>query len=698
MLLQLKLIEAIRVYIPHFDEELLDRVYRFAKNAHEEQKRASGEDYFSHPAAVALIAANMRLDFPSVLAALLHDTVEDTHVTIEAIHALFGTEIAELVDGVTKIGKVQFSSKEKYKAENFRKFIAATAGDARVLLIKLCDRLHNMRTLYHIPDPQRRRMIAAETLDIFSVLASRMGIQAVQNELEELAFAELYPEDYQRITHQIDEFCAKDVAIIDRIIHEFDTIFRERDMFPRIVGRNKTPYSIWTKLQKRHVVFEQLTDIVAFRIILPDVESCYRALGILHTCFQAVPARFKDYISTPKPNGYRSIHTTILGPLHKPVEVQIRTVDMDNMANNGKCSHWVYKKDATGRIGAEQYRWLKGILDIFQNTTAPEEILSNAQSEIFNESIFCFTPRGDLISLPVGATPVDFAYAVHTHIGNSCVGARVDGRITPLNTPLQSGSHVEILIDENQSPSALWKNFVITGKAKACIGKYIRMREKTEFVLLGQSLLQQHFSCLQEGFSYKDVMTQLVKGFECATQRGLQEAIGRGRILPSSLHQKICHMNIPLKPSVDPMPINVSDFILGIAVHHADCCHPIAQDHIVGELVPERGLVVHTSTCARAPSHKNASLPVFWGEDAPANTRMHAQLHIVVLNQPGSFAMVFNVLRDREVRISNINTTYRVLEFLDAIADIEVENKAHLAETIASLRTCPRVHSVEEIK
>ncbi|MDR2417420.1 MAG: HD domain-containing protein, partial [Holosporales bacterium] len=369
MLFQFRLIEVIRVYIPNFDEELLDRVYQFSRNAHEEQKRASGESYFSHPVAVALIAANMRLDFPSILAALLHDTVEDTHVTTETIHTLFGAEIAKLVDGVTKIGKVHFSSKEKYKAENFRKFIAATAGDIRVLLIKLCDRLHNMRTLYHIPNAQKRRVIALETLEIFSVLASRMGLQAIQNEFEELAFAELHSEEHQRITHQIEEFYAKDAEVVDRIIHEFDTIFREANMFPRIVGRNKTPYSIWNKLQKRHILFEQLTDIVAFRVILPDVESCYRALGILHTRFQAVPARFKDYISTPKSNGYQSIHTTILGSFHQPIEVQIRTVDMDNMAHNGRCAHWVYKKDPMGRIGTEQYRWLRGILDIFQSTT-----------------------------------------------------------------------------------------------------------------------------------------------------------------------------------------------------------------------------------------------------------------------------------------------------------------------------------------
>jgi GTP pyrophosphokinase len=298
----------------------------------------------------------------------------------------------------------------------------------------------------------------------------------------------------------------------------------------------------------------------------------------------------------------------------------------------------------------------------------------------------------------VKATPVDFAYAVHTHIGNSCVGARIDGRIMPLSTTLQSGSHVEILTDKNQTPSALWMNFVATGKAKTCIGKYIRTREKTEFILLGQSLLQQQLACLQEGFSHKDVIQQLSKWFGCTTQRGLQEAIGRGRILLPSLHQKICHMGIPLQPSIEPEPIDVSDFTPGIAVHHADCCNPIAQDRIVGELVSERGLVVHTSTCEHAPSEQNTRLKVFWGEDAPSNTRVHAQLHIVVLNQPGSFAMVFNILRDNEVRISNVKTTYRTLEFLDVIAEIEIENEGHLMETIASLQTCALVHKVEEIK
>ncbi|MDR0406585.1 MAG: RelA/SpoT family protein [Holosporales bacterium] len=699
MLRQFQLIEEIQKYIPEFDEALLNRAYYFAQNAHKKQKRASGEAYFSHPLTVALIAAKMRLDFPSVVTALLHDTVEDTSVTIETIQIMFGAEIATLVEGVTKIRKIRFSSQETRKSENLRKFILALSGDIRVLLVKLCDRLHNMRTLYHIPDPKKRHSIATETLEIFAVLASRIGLQTVQEELEDLAFAELHPNDHQCITQKIKEFCAKDETVVEKTIHSFNTMFREMNMFPRIIGRNKTPYSIWSKLQKHRTQFEHLMDIVAFRIILPDIENCYRALGILHTHFPMIPGRFKDYISTPKPNGYRSIHTTVLGPFQKPIEIQIRTEEMDNTAQNGKCSHWVYKKGHLADLGeAEHYQWLTGVLEVSENATTPEEILSNTQLEIFKEGTFCFTPCGDLISLPEEATVIDFAYAIHTRVGDSCVGARIDGHLMPLRTVLQSGSCVEIITDPNQHPSVLWEQFAVTGKAKACIKKFIRTQEKTEFVLLGQNLLRRQLARFEKGANYKNITSYLIKSFGYTKQRHFKEAIGRGHVKLSDLEQKIQNMKLPLKNFPEQSPINLSNFMLGIAVHQAECCNATEQNRIIGEFVPGHGLVIHTRTCVDVKQEQGQHIDVVWEKNAPENTKVETQLRIIMLNQPGSFAMTFDTLRDKDARILNIKIMQKTFEFFDIVTEIQVENEKCLAAVIASLRMCPRIQSVEKQK
>ncbi|MDR1267162.1 MAG: RelA/SpoT family protein [Holosporales bacterium] len=688
---QFQLIEAVHEYLPEFDEGVLDKAYRFAKNAHKGQKRASGESYFSHPWSVALIAAQLRLDFPSIVAALLHDTAEDTQTSLATIESLFGADVAQLVDGVTKLRKISFSPGEKHQAENARKLLLAIASDIRILFIKLCDRLHNMRTLHHLVNPEKRRRIAQETLDIFAVLASRIGLRAVQEELENLAFAELRPEEYQRLAQKIEMFGAQDPKIIGRIIRIFEELFREHSFFPDISGRHKTPYSIWSKMQRQHVRFEELTDVVAFRFVLPDVESCYRALGILHTNFRMLPTRFKDYMSLPKPNGYRSLHTAILGPFNKPIEIQIRTTEMEVVAESGKCAHWAYKNNWKG---TESYKWLKGLLEIFNTNVTPKELFRRAKHEMFSKGIFCFTPLGDLISLPEGATAVDFAYAVHTNIGNSCIGARIDGHIAPLWAVLQNGANVEILTDPDQHPSALWDQFAITGKARACIQKFVCTQERAEFTRLGQRLLQQQLARLEEGFPQEETFVRLAKSFGYGAQRDFQEAIGRGRVPYTLVGNKVQRLGLPLRTSFEVVPLCLSDFIPGIAMHYADCCHPIAQNPIVGELIPGRGVMIHTIPCMKGKKSNTPFIETAWGKlSSQARTCLH--LNLTISNQLGSFAIILGLLRDLEIRTTHIRVAHRDLDLIRVVAEIQVEREEQLAEALASLRTCPRVQAVD---
>src|SRR5271163_1009670 len=484
MIRQYELVERVKAYDPHADEEILNRAYIFALKAHGAQTRASGDPYFSHPLEVAGILTAMHLDAASIATALLHDVIEDTKADFDEIEKLFGPEIARLVDGVTKLSRIELQSDHSKQAENFRKLVLAMSEDIRVLLVKLADRLHNMRTLSFIKDAAKRRRIAHETMDIYAPLAERIGIQDMKDELEDLAFAELNPDARASILARLDFLREQRGAnVVDVVLRELEATLREGGVPAQVSGRKKTPYSIWRKMQRKNVQFEQLSDVMAVRVVVDTVDNCYQALGIIHSAYPVVPGRFKDYISTPKPNGYRSLHTGVIGPQRQRIEIQIRTVEMQEVAELGVAAHWQYKQGAP-RTDSRQYRWLRELLDILEHAAGPEEFLEHTKLEMFQDQAFCFTPKGDLIALPRGATPVDFAYAVHSQIGDTCVGAKINGRLAPLRTQLANGDQVEIVTSRNQTPSPTWERFVVTGKARACIRRFVRTQQRAQYVEL----------------------------------------------------------------------------------------------------------------------------------------------------------------------------------------------------------------------
>jgi len=497
MMRQYELVDRVRRYNPHADEELLNKAYVYAMRAHGAQRRASGDPYFTHPLEVAAILTELRLDDATIVAAVLHDTVEDTDSTQEEIEQVFGAEIARLVDGLTKLKKLDLVSKRAEQAENFRKLLLAIASDVRVLLVKLADRLHNMRTLHFVPEAKRRR-IAEETLDIYAPLAGRMGMQGLRDELEKLAFSTLWPEAAVMIEARLVDLSEKNGAIIARIERELTEEMRARGIQAEAKGRQKAPYSIWRKMERKSVSFEQLSDIFGFRVIVDSVEDCYRVIGVVHTKWPTVPGRFKDYISTPKQNDYRSLHTTVIGPGHQRVELQVRTREMDEIAENGIAAHTLYKDGRAADNEALEresraYRWLRRTIEMLGEGDTPEEFLEHTKLELFHDQVFCFTPKGRLIALPRGATPIDFAYAVHTDIGNKAVGARINGRIAPLLSELNNGDEVHIVTAEGQAPPAAWESLVVTGKARAAIRRATRDAVRAQYAELGRQIVRRAF-------------------------------------------------------------------------------------------------------------------------------------------------------------------------------------------------------------
>ncbi|OYX68697.1 MAG: bifunctional (p)ppGpp synthetase/guanosine-3',5'-bis(diphosphate) 3'-pyrophosphohydrolase, partial [Rhodospirillales bacterium 35-44-4] len=476
MMRQFELVERVKAYDPSADEDLLNRAYVFAMKAHGSQTRESGDPYFTHPLEVAGILTRWQLDSATIATALLHDTIEDTPATYKDIQTLFGDEIAFLVDGVTKLSKIELQSDKSEQAENFRKLVLAMSKDLRVLLVKLADRLHNMRTLF-ATSPEKRKRVSRETMEIYAPLAERIGMHEMRNELEDLAFSYLNPEAHTRIVERLNVMRRKGEDAVSRIMAQLKEVLSEGGLHASISGREKTPYSIWRKLEKKNIEFEQLSDIMAFRVVVDDLEDCYQALGIIHSTYPMISGRFKDYISAPKANDYQSLHTTVIGPEDQRVEIQIRTVEMNDIAEMGLAAHWQYKDGKSELENAHrfkktkgiQYPWVQKILNILETASTPQDFFEHTKMEMFEDTVFCFTPGRELITLPKGATPVDFAYAVHSEVGDHCVGAKVNGRIVPLRSSLSHGDEVEIITTKNHIPSPEWERFVVTGKARSRI-------------------------------------------------------------------------------------------------------------------------------------------------------------------------------------------------------------------------------------
>ena len=703
MLRQYELVDLVKSYDPDADEDALNRAYVFAMKKHGAQLRTSGDPYYSHPVEVAGILTKFKLDSVSIIAGLLHDTVEDTDTTVEEIRDLFGDQVAQIVDGLTKLAKIEQKSANNKQAENFRKLLLAMSEDIRVLLIKLADRLHNMRTL-HFCAPEKRARIAKETLDIYAPLAERIGMQEVKSELEEIAFAELHKEAHDSIVARLNFLREQGSNLVPKIIEQLQKDMEDNDIKAVVSGREKTPYSIWRKMQQKNASFEQLSDIMAFRIIVDDVATCYQALGVVHSKYHMVPRRFKDYISTPKPNGYQSIHTGVIGPENTRIEIQIRTHEMHEIGEKGVAAHWAYKQGQ--KAEGKNFRWIRELLEILEQASNPEEFLENTKLEMYNDQVFCFTPKGDLIGLPVNSTPVDFAYAVHSSVGDSCVGAKINGEIRPLRTVLQNGDQVEILTSKAQHPSTEWERFVVTGKAKAAIRRYVRAYKREQFITLGQEILERLFKGESLEFSEKGLVSVL-QNFEAESIDDIYAKVGEGLVTgwdvlkavypgykQSKLEKVVKSIKVPsFKRTIKPgkskgEPLKIKGLIPGMAVHFAGCCHPLPGDRIVGIVTTGKGVAVHTIDCKlleKFADEPERWLDIAWGEEAE-NELHTGRLKVMLSNEPGSLGELSNLVARHNGNISNLNIVYRTVSYFEILVDIEVKDLKPLTDIIAALK------------
>ena len=698
MLRQYELVDLVKSYDPEADEDALNRAYVFAMKKHGGQLRTSGDPYYSHPIEVAGILTKFKLDSASIIAGLLHDTVEDTDTTVEEVRELFGDQVASLVDGLTKLAMIEQKSGSSKQAENFRKLLLAMSDDIRVLLIKLADRLHNMRTLHFCP-PEKRQRIARETLDIYAPLAERIGMQEVKDELEEIAFAELHKEAHDSIIARLNFLREQGSNIVPKIIAQLEKDMAENGIKATVTGREKAPYSIWRKMQQKNASFEQLSDIMAFRICVEDIATCYQALGVIHSKYHMVPRRFKDYISTPKPNGYQSIHTGVIGPEDTRIEIQIRTYEMHEIAEKGVAAHWAYKQGqkAEGR----NFRWIRELLEILDQAANPEEFLENTKLEMYNDQVFCFTPKGDLIGLPRGSTPVDFAYAVHSKVGNTCVGAKVNGEIKPLRTVLQNGDQVEVLTSKAQHPSTEWERFVVTGKAKAAIRRYVRAVKREQFINLGKEMLDRLFK--SENMELNDKgLVGVMQNFEAETIEDIYAKVGEGLISgwdvlkaiypaykQSKLEKVVNSIKVPgFRKKKKSEPLKIKGLISDMAVHFAGCCHPLPGDRIVGIVTTGKGVTVHTIDCKALEQYSNEPerwLDIDWGDNAEEELHT-ARIKVMLSNEPGALGDLSNLIAKQGANISNLNIVYRALNYFELLIDLDVKGLQHLNTIIAALK------------
>ena len=737
MMRQYELVERVRRYNPDTDEALLNRAYVYAMKAHGEQKRASGDPYFSHPLEVAAILTGLKVDDATIAAALLHDTIEDTPTTRAEIDQIFGPDIGHLVEGLTKLKKLDLVSREAKQAENLRKLLLAIADDVRVLLIKFADRLHNMRTLHHMPAEGRRR-IAEETLDIYAPLAGRMGMHGVREEMEDLAFRELYPEAHQVISGRLNALAERSKDLIEEIEHQLTRKLADSGIAAEVDGRRKRAHSIWRKMERKSVAFEQLSDIFGFRVIVKTLPECYRALGVVHTTWPVVPGRFKDYISTPKQNDYRSIHTTVIGPGKQRVELQFRTEEMHEIAEYGIAAHAIYKDDAgspTELLSRESnaYGWLRRTIELLAEGSNPEEFLEHTKLELFHDQVFCFTPKGKLIALPRRATPIDFAYAVHTDVGNRAVGCKINGKISPLVSELINGDEVEILTSKAQSaPPAAWESIVLTGKARLAIRRATRSAVRVQYAALGRQIVQR--LCQRAKREYSD---EKLRGALHRLARGSIDevfaAVGRGEMRPSDVARslypdykeeriaavpppksdggwfglkmgKALMFKVPAEGDTQTAdkgePIPIRGINSDLPVRFAPDGGAVPGDRIVGIVTPGEGITIYpiqSPTLKEFEDHPERWLDVRWDIDDRIPQRFPARIAVQSMNEPGTLAQIAQVIAEHDGNIDNIRMARRSPDFTDCVIDLEVYDLKHLSAIIAQLRAKKVVAAAERV-
>ncbi|HEY2133065.1 MAG TPA: bifunctional (p)ppGpp synthetase/guanosine-3',5'-bis(diphosphate) 3'-pyrophosphohydrolase [Acetobacteraceae bacterium] len=715
------LIGRIRAYHPDVNAELIRAAYDLAAEAHREQKRDNGAPYITHPLAVADILAGYGLDEASIATALLHDVIEDTGTTRVALTKAFGAEIAGLVDGVTKLTRLELQSDRTKQAENFGKLVLAMSKDIRVLLVKLADRLHNMRTLFHVPQLPRRQRIARETMEIYAPLAERIGMDAVKTELQTLAFAQLDPEAYESIQARLNFLRGQGADVIEEVREELGRLCKEHGVpVLDVNGREKSPYSIWEKMQRRNVQFEQLSDIMAFRIVVPTRDACYAALGVVHAGYPVIAGRFKDYISTPKANGYQSLHSgvTLREPRNQKIEVQIRTAEMNAVAENGVAAHWAYKS-GTAPQATQRFPWVQELKEILENSTL-DEFLENTRLALYQDQVFCFTPKGQLIQLPRGATPVDFAYAVHSQIGDTCVGAKINGRLMPLRHELQNGDQVEIMTSRGGTPSPQWERFVVTGKARARIRRYVQAQQRQQNRDAGRHSLAKAFR--QEGLDGSEkVLEPALKPLKLASLDELYIGVGNGNIgakdvvtaaYPELRQAARAPRMLPSLPSRGPVralsgnSLPITGLVPGMAIHYAGCCHPLPGDRIVGIVATGKGVTIHTRECPTLESFSATPerfIDVDWDPSALAEPKGKGEGHtgrisVIAFNEGGSIANVTNAISKQGGDVMNLRIVNRQADFFEMMVDVEVRDLRQLVNVIASLRAAKGIHQVERAR
>jgi GTP pyrophosphokinase/guanosine-3',5'-bis(diphosphate) 3'-pyrophosphohydrolase len=687
-------------YLPAEHVQRAAAAFKLAAEAHKTQKRQSGEPYITHPVAVAGILADMRLDHETIMAALLHDVIEDTVFTQEDLAEQFGSTVAELVEGVSKLDKLKFDSKEELQTENYRKMIMAMVHDIRVILIKLADRTHNMRTLGSLR-PDKRRRIARETLEIYAPLAHRLGIHDIKNELELHGFKALYPWRAKLLESQVRQARGNRRELVERVQTEIESRLQEHGIEARVMGREKHLYSIYQKMLHKELRFEQVMDIYAFRVIVDEVDTCYRVLGALHNLYKPIETRFKDYIAIPKSNGYQSLHTSLKGPHGIPVEIQIRTEEMNLMADRGVAAHWLYKTDeATGTTAqVRARRWMQSLLELQQSTGNAFEFIENVKSELFPEEIYVFTPDGRIIELPQGATPVDFAYAVHTDIGNTCIGARVNHKVYSLSKPLETGQTVEIKTAPGSRPNIAWLNFAVTGKARAKIRQYLKGQETREAEQLGERLLRAALGPVNYNDITEDEFARVCEEVKIASKSDLLREIGLGNMMSVAIAKRLLGEMQQIKddqPSYRSLAIKGAE---GLLVSFAKCCRPIPGDDIIAHVSPGKGLVIHRRECKNVRGHEDEPgryFPVQW--DNKPEAEFITEVRVEVVNHQGALAKLTSAISATGCNIHGLKTEEVDANIYYIDVALTVHDRKQLADVIRYIRKMPDVQRVARLR
>lgn len=713
---QYELVERVQAYHPEADEHALNAGYVFAVAKHGSQKRASGDPYFSHPVAVAGLLADMKLDEATIIAGLLHDTVEDTDATLEDIEALFGKDVCMLVNGVTKLGEIEYSGEASKQAENFQKFILATTEDIRVLLVKLADRLHNMRTLHFINKPEKRERIARETMDLYAPLARRIGLYAIASEMEDLSFAQINPKARNAILEELQNLSAEHTDNLERIRTDLYELLQLIGVEGRVEWRRKQPYSIWRKLERKSISFRKVADIFGFRVIIEHEEDCYRVLGAAHQQWECLEERFRDFISVPKPNGYRSLHTTVRGSGNRIVELQIRTETMHATAENGVAAHWGYKdssysfdKEAARKAGLDAEGSLKAFAELLENSADPDEFLEHAKLEMYRNHVFTFSPKGRIVILAQGAMALDFAYEVHTAVGETCIGVKINGEPKPLRTLLQNGDIVEIIRGEKPAPVPGWSSLAVTAKALAASRRLARVKETVEFIKLGRGLVEKALRL--GGIDPVTVdMENTSRRAAFASLKAMYEAIGRGRYKTSDMMEAAfpgyAHAperaleRLSLSDETASVLVAGADLTPGITLHMGQCCSPLPGDRIIGLHTPEIGLVVHTSYCKKLAGFEDQMedwVDLRWTELANTGALAVGRIHIRAANRKGVLVSVCGAVSEGNANITRIATGERRGDFIDLYLDVEVEDVKRLTQILAGLRSLAVVEQAVRI-